>query len=155
MKRAMLISGLLLTAISSLKADETATATALDAALAAELGADEYGMRSYVFVLLKTGPATVDDPERRRELFAGHRANIERLADRGDLVLAAPLVDGSGKRGIFVINAPSIDAAKEMVASDPAIAAGVFSAEYSTLYGSAALMQVTSIHRKLQRRAIE
>lgn len=124
-----------------------------DAALAAELGADDYGMRAYIFVLLRTGPATVDDPERRRELFAGHFANMTRLAEEGALVLAGPLSDGGDKRGLFILNAPSVEAAKEMVAADPAVAAGLFTAEYSGYYGSAALMQLNAQHKRVQRKA--
>ena len=35
-----------------------------DSQLAARLGADDYGMRNYVFALLKTGPADTADPQR-------------------------------------------------------------------------------------------
>jgi uncharacterized protein YciI len=132
-----------------------APGSAYDAALAKELGADEYGMRSYVFVLLKTGPADITDEKQRNELFAGHFANINRLAERGDLVLAGPLGDDGGKRGLFILNAPTVDAAKAMIANDPTVEAGIFVAEYSTFYGSAALMQVNAIHKKLQSKAIE
>ena len=52
-----------------------------DFALAQKLGADENGMRSYVMVILKTGPANITDPERRRELFAGHFSNMGVLAE--------------------------------------------------------------------------
>lgn len=126
-----------------------------DEALAAELGADEYGMRGYVFVLLKTGPAEISDPDRRRELFAGHFANMTKLADEGALVLAGPLTDDTDKRGIFILNAADIEAAREMVAADPAVAAGIFTAEYSAYYGSAALLKVNEIHKRLQRAPIE
>ncbi|MEE2692452.1 MAG: YciI family protein [Pseudomonadota bacterium] len=128
---------------------------AYDAELATALGADDYGMRAYVFVLLKTGPAEVTDEKRRKELFAGHFANMTRLAKEGALVLAGPLDDDTGKRGLFILNAPSVDAAREMVAGDPAVAAGIFTAEYSGYYGSAALMKINEIHTKIQRKKIE
>ena len=35
--------------------------TEYDEALAKKLGADEYGMKQYVFAILKTGSATIDD----------------------------------------------------------------------------------------------
>ncbi len=56
---------------------------AYDPALADRLGADEYGMRAYVFVLLRTGPTVVDDPGARQALFVGHFQNMERLAASG------------------------------------------------------------------------
>src|SRR5262245_34812254 len=51
-----------------------------DAALARQLGADENGMRSYVLVVLKTGPTPVPKGEKRDAMFKGHFANIQRLA---------------------------------------------------------------------------
>lgn len=153
-RKLMLIAGLAAISLAAC-ATEPENAPTFDPALAAELGADEYGMRAYVFVLLRTGPASIDDPERRKELFAGHFTNMQRLADRGELVLAGPLGDDGGKRGLFVLNAPDIEAAKTMVGDDPAVAAGVFIAEYSTFYGSAALMQVNAIHKKVQSKQIE
>lgn len=142
-------------ALISFASASNPTIPEFDPALAQELGADEYGMRAYVFVMLKTGPTAVTDPERRRELFAGHFANINRLAERGELVLAGPFSDADDRRGIFILNAPSIEAAKEMVEGDPAVAAGIFTAEYSKFYGSAALMQVNAVHKKLQSKEIE
>ena len=130
-------------------------ASRYDAALAAELGADDYGMRAYVFVLLRTGPAEIADEKLRAELFAGHFANMKRLADDGDLVLAGPLGGDDGKRGLFVLAAPDIDAAKAMIGEDPTVAAGVFVAEYSPFYGSAALMRLNDMHQRIQKKPIE
>lgn len=56
---------------------------AFDAELAARHGADERGMRRYVLVVLKTGPTRVPDGEARTAMFAGHFANMERLAKAG------------------------------------------------------------------------
>ena len=84
-----------------------------DAALAEELGADEYGMRSYVLVILQTGPndAVITDPDERAALFAGHFSNMGRLAEEGKLVLAGPFVDGEPKRGLYVFNVSDIEEA--------------------------------------------
>ena len=53
-----------------------------DADLAKKTGADEYGMKSYVFCILKTGPkdAEIKDKKQRDDIFAGHMANMNRLA---------------------------------------------------------------------------
>lgn len=150
---AVRVAAVFLAMASPVRAGETPDA--YDADLAAALGADDYGMRSYVFVLLKTGPAEITDEARRKELFAGHFANMTRLADQGALVLAGPLDDEGGKRGLFILNAPSVENAKEMVASDPAVEAGIFTAEYSGYYGSAALMRLNAIHETIQRKKIE
>jgi len=75
-------------------ASSAAPSPAYDAALAQSLDADERGMRPYVLAILKTGPrdAEVTDKDERAALFAGHFANMTRLAEEGHLVLAGPPV---------------------------------------------------------------
>ncbi len=128
-----------------------------DAALAEELGADEYGMRSYVFVMLRTGPADAEitDEATRAELFAGHFANIRRLAGEGKLVLAGPLANGTNERGLFILNVGNIEEAQSLMQDDPTIAANIFTVDYINYYGSAALMKVNDIHAKIQKTKIE
>jgi uncharacterized protein YciI len=120
-----------------------------DADLARALGADERGMRGYVLVLLKTGPTHVPAGPERDEMFKGHFANIERLASQGTLVLAGPFDGVDGWRGLFVLAVPGIDEARRHVATDPVIVKGEMTAEYHTYYGSAALMLLNDMHRKL------
>ena len=74
-------------------------ATKYDAELAARVGADEYGMRQYVLVILKTGPKPMPAGEERKKMFQGHMANMERLADEGKLVLGGPFDGTDGWRG--------------------------------------------------------
>ena len=77
-----------------------------DADLAKKLGADQYGMKSYVLVNLKTGPADAEikDEEERKKIFAGHFANMGRLAKEGKLVLAGPYSDAKPYRGLYIFN---------------------------------------------------
>lgn len=135
--------------------DAAPAAPAYDAALAAKLGADERGMRPYVLAILKTGPrdAEITDREQRAELFAGHFANMTRLANEGHLVLAGPLGGEDGRRGLFVLATPDIETARQWVDTDPTVEAGVFVVEYSRYYGSAALMGVNAVHASLQKPA--
>lgn len=125
-----------------------------DAQLAADLNADEYGMKSYVFVLLKTGPAEITEPETRSELFAGHFANMSRLSEEGKLVLAGPFVEAGDNRGLFILNTDNIEEARQWTESDPAIAAGIFAPEFSKYYGSATLQQLKDLHAKVQKTSI-
>ena len=141
---------LILSACATSPGEETAQ-SAYDAELAERLGADEYGMHSYVFVLLKTGPANITDPEERQALFAGHFANMGRLAEAGQLVLAGPFIEGEPKRGLFILDVDSIEAAQALVQTDPAVAAGIFEPEYTRYYGSAALKEINRLHSRLQR----
>jgi len=130
------------------------TKSGYDEQLAEQLGADEYGMRSYVFVVLKTGPAVISDENRRKEIFAGHFSNMGRLATEGKLVLAGPFIDGGDKRGLYIFNVATIEEAEALVGTDPAVAAGIFTAEYTKFYGSAALLELSKLHKKIQKTKI-
>lgn len=125
-----------------------------DAELAQKTGADDYGMRKYVLVILRTGPTRVEDPERRKAMFAGHMANIQRLSKEGKLVLAGPFGDAVGDwRGLFVFSTDSIDEAKALVATDPVIIQGEMVADYHRWYGSAATMLIGDLHAKLAKQS--
>ncbi len=125
-----------------------------DAQLADELGADEYGMRSYVFVVLKTGPTSITDEARRNEIFAGHFSNIARLSEEGKLVLAGPFIEGGEKRGMYIFSSATIEDAKAIVQTDPAVAAGIFTPEFTRFYGSAALIKIYELHKTIQKTKI-
>ena len=71
-----------------------------DAALATQTGADDYGMRKYVLVILKTGPKPVPAGPERDEMFKGHFANMNRLAEQGVLAVAGPLDGVDGERAL-------------------------------------------------------
>lgn len=120
-----------------------------DAALAAELGADAYGMRRYVMVMLKSGDRRDQDAGAVAELQRGHMANMQRLSEEGHLVLAGPFIDGAERRGIFIFAVDTVEEARALTASDPAIQAGRLEAEYWPWYGSAALLRVGEIHERI------
>lgn len=127
------------------------TAPAFDAALAARLGADDYGMRNYVLVILKTGPTPLPKGEKRNEMFKGHFANIQRLANEGKLAAAGPFDGAEGWRGMFIFAVKDIEEAKALTATDPVIINGEMIAEYHKLYSSAALMLINETHAKLAK----
>lgn len=153
-KMLMVLCGSLLLAMQPAVAQtKTAEPAAqYDAALAQSLGADERGMRPYVFVILKTGPKNIEDKAERAKIFEGHFANMGRLASEKKLVFAGPLDGKEGRRGIFVIATPDIEEAKRYVATDPVIISGLMEAEYHKLYGSAGLMMVNDVHNKIQKK---
>jgi uncharacterized protein YciI len=124
---------------------------AYDAELAKKLGGNEGGMRQYVFVLLKTGPTPVPEGEERKAMFAGHMANIGRLADEGKLVMAGPLDKVDGWRGLYIFAETDIEAVKKMVATDPVIIKGEMIAEYHKWFGSAGVMMLNDIHKKISK----
>ncbi len=123
-----------------------------DTELAKQLGADERGMKPYVLVILKTGPNKVPAGPERDEMFKGHFANMGRLGAEKKLALAGPLDGVDGWRGLFVLVVADIEEAKALVATDPVIVKGEMVAEYHKYYGSAGLMVVNDIHKKLTRK---
>ena len=125
---------------------------AFDQTLAEALGADEYGMRQYVLVILKTGPTPVPAGAARDEMFRGHFANMKRLAAEGKLALAGPLDGVDGWRGLFILAVDDLEEAAALVATDPVVIQGEMVAEYHAYYGSAALMLVNETHEKVARK---
>lgn len=125
-----------------------------DAALADSLGADEYGMKSYMFVILKTGSGEETNPEKRAELFRGHLENIGHLVETGEMVMAGPMAKNDHSfRGIFILNVDSVEKAEALLQSDPAIAAGLLEPVIVPWYGSAALPAYIDTHRKIEKTA--
>ena len=123
-----------------------------DAALAKAVGADELGMRSYVLVVLKTGPTPLPAGAERDEMFKGHFANIKKLAAEGKLVLAGPFDGVGGWRGLYIFATADIEEARRLVASDPVVAKGEMVPELHRYYGSAALMLVGDLYAKVAQK---
>ena len=66
-------------------------------------------------------------PERTpatEEIQKGHMANINRLAEMKKLVAAGPFGDNGSLRGIFVFRVGSLEEARALTATDPAVQAG-------------------------------
>ena len=111
-----------------------------DSTLAKTFGADDYGMKMYVLVILKTGSNTVENKAVRDSLFAGHMQNIGRLVDMGKLIVAGPLgKNDKTYRGIFILNVTTFEEANQLMEADPAIKEKLLEPELYNWYGSAAL----------------
>ena len=111
-----------------------------DKALADSLGADDYGMKSYVFVILKTGSANIEDKQQVSDLFRGHMDNINRLVADKKLIVAGPFGRNEhGYRGLFILDVKTKEEAQALVESDPAVKEKLLDAELFEWYGSAAL----------------
>jgi uncharacterized protein YciI len=133
---------------------QTTAKPVYNAALAKKLGADKYGMKQYVMAFLKEGPTQVKDSAARMQLQMAHLKNITRLADEGKLVVAGPFMDDQPIRGIFIFNVTTIEEAKALTETDPAIKAGTLIMELHPFYCSAALMQVVPIHNTIQSKSV-
>ncbi len=112
-----------------------------DPQLAEKLGADDYGMKSYFLVILKTGDNTTNDSEIIGKSFRGHMDNINRLVKEGKMIVAGPLGKNDKQyRGIFILgNVKTMEEAQELLRTDPAIQNGLLDVEIYPWYGSAAL----------------
>ena len=121
-----------------------------DEALAKRVGANAQGLRQYVLVILKSGPTPVQDPEKRKAMFAGHFANMERLSAEGKLALAGPFgKNEQGWRGLFIMPVATVEEARALTETDPVIVAGEMVAEYHPWFGSAATMLIPELHATL------
>lgn len=134
---------------AALIADERA----FDPELAKKLGADERGMRMYVLCILKTGPKDAEvTGDERKKVFAGHFENIGRLAEEGKLAVAGPFgKNDKAYRGLYIFNVTTVEEAEKLVMLDPAVKAGVFVAELTPWYGTAAMMMVHETHKKIEK----
>lgn len=114
------------------------TSKQYDSVLAKKLGADDYGMKYYVLVILKTGLNT--NTAAIRKAFEGHMENINKMVRDGKLIVAGPLQKNElSYRGIFILDVEDIEEAGKLVQNDPAVRDGFLDAEYLKWYESAAL----------------
>ena len=73
---------------------------------------------------LERGSFTPPSKEAAEELQKAHLANINRLAEMKKLVVAGPFGDNGQLRGIFVFKVGSLEEAKILTETDPAVKAG-------------------------------
>lgn len=121
MKTASMMLALLLCASAA-----SAHATEPQAAQTAQTTAPALppGMKQYWFVMLKKGPKRDHPPEEAQRLQAGHMANMQAYAERGQLQIAGPFMDDGDWRGLFILDVPDRAAAEAMCNDDPAVQAG-------------------------------
>jgi uncharacterized protein YciI len=150
MKKLILFFGIV---IICLNINAQTGAQVYDSLLAKSLGADEYGMKAYIFVLLTPGSNNLEKGALRDSIFKGHLKNIVRLSESGKLLIAGPLGDNEKSyRGIFILNVKTISEAKELLQTDPAVKAKVLDAELYEWYGSAAISEYLKVQKKIQKK---
>ncbi|MFN3774109.1 YciI family protein [Cloacibacterium normanense] len=136
-------------------ADEIVTTQEKNKKLADSLGADERGMKTYMLVILKTGPkdAEITDKTQRSELFKGHFSNMEAMEKTGKLKLAGPFATKNTLqyRGIFLLDVKTEDEAKALLENDPTVKNGIFDVEILPWYGSAAIPMHLKYHKMISK----
>jgi len=140
MRKTILTVGLFLACVLAMKGQTTNPN--YDTTLAQALGADDYGMKMYVFVVLKSGNNKTTDKDFINSCFAGHMQNIGRLVESKQLIVAGPFGKNDNDfRGLFILNVTSLEEAKALLETDPAIKADLLAPELYPWYGSAALSE--------------
>jgi uncharacterized protein YciI len=124
-----------------------------DSHLADSLGADDYGMKMYVLVILKTGSVKIEEKQKVDSLFGGHMKNMGELVQQGKLILAGPMAKNDKQyEGIFILNVKTIEEANKLLDTDPAIKAKLLEPELYRWYGSAALPMYLPYHDKVKKK---
>ena len=108
-------------------------------------------MKTYVMAFLKRGPNRSQDSITAANLQRSHLDNITKLAQMGKLVVAGPFLDTGDLRGIYIFDVGTIEQAKKLTETDPAIQQGTLVMELKLWYGSAALLKTNEIHKKIAK----
>ena len=87
--------------------------------------AAEGNMTTVYLVLLRKGPAwTAEETAATKAMQKAHMANIRQMWEAKKLIVAGPTDDPADLRGVFVFKAASLEEAKTLAATDPAVKAG-------------------------------
>lgn len=113
------------------------------------------GEAPMAFVYLKTGPNSAShSPEQKRDIFKGHMANMQRLVDERSLIIAGPF--GTPRdpswRGIFVMDVPTIEQARQLGQTDPGVSSGEFTLDIRPIAASGTLRESIRLNQELQER---
>ena len=81
-------------------------------------------MTAYLAFLVRGDKWTPERTPQTEAIQKAHMANINKLAEMKKLVVAGPFGDNGTLRGIFVFRVNSLDEARELAATDPAVQAG-------------------------------
>ncbi|RZT95868.1 uncharacterized protein YciI [Ancylomarina subtilis] len=154
MKALHFLLSLCITGVCLCACQETSHKKEYNQELALKLKADQYGMSQYVMAFLKRGPNRNQDSITAAQLQKAHLKNIMKMAEEGTLVLAGPFMDDGDIRGIYIFNVESMEAARRLTESDPAVKAGRLIMELHPWYGSAAVKEINTIHEQLTKKSI-
>jgi uncharacterized protein YciI len=81
-------------------------------------------MTAYLAFLVRGDKWTPEKTPATEAIQKAHLANIQKLADMKKLVVAGPFGDNGRLRGIFVFRVDSLEEARNLASTDPAVQAG-------------------------------
>ncbi len=114
---------------------------------------DDPGNASYTLVTLVSGPNSGSGTkDERQAMFRGHMANINRLVETGELLMAGPFGNPTDPtwRGLFVLDISDPAMAGALVATDPGVISGEFAARVRPMQASSTLRQSLALYRALE-----
>ena len=76
------------------------------------------------------------------------------MAKNGDLIIAGPFMDDAEIRGIYIFNCSSVEKARELTQSDPAIQSGRLIMELHPWYGPAGLISLDTVQKRITKTQI-
>lgn len=86
---------------------------------------DEEGeMKTYYMVFLVKGENRTQDSTTAAEIQKQHLAHLDKMWKDGKLDIAGPFLDEGDSRGICIYNVKTLEEAKALAESDPAVKAG-------------------------------
>ena len=113
------------------------TASDLPSLPAADVGPGGFEMTTYDVGFLYRGSKWTPEhtPEIDR-LQQAHLANIQKMGESGKLLVAGPFMDNGDLRGMFVFRVGTMEEAKSLSETDPAVQAGRLRIELHPWYAA-------------------
>jgi uncharacterized protein len=97
-------------------------------------------MTHYVLGLFRRAPGRLPVPEDEAErIQEGHLAHLRRLRESGDLIASGPFEEDADLRGVLLFSTASVDRARKLTNSDPALTNGRLVLDLYTWYAPAGL----------------
>ena len=128
------------------------TGSDLPSLRAADIGPGGFEMTTYYVGFLYRGPKwTPEHTPEIEKLQQAHLANIQKMGESGKLLLAGPFTDNGELRGLFVFRVSTLEEAKSLAETDPAVQAGRLRIELHPWY-AAKNIRVTAAADKAEAR---
>ena len=106
------------------------------------LQAQEEMTRYFIGLIYKGDEWKSIPPEKEIEIQRGHRANIDRLIQNGQMVLAGPIENAGELRGIFIYRTRTLEEAQALATTDPAVQAARLRIEVYPFWGPKVLQEL-------------
>jgi uncharacterized protein YciI len=121
-------------------------------------GQPEPAQNEYIFSYLVLDAPEQLSPDAMNTAMQGHFANMSKLAQEGDLLIAGPLAEpriDTTYRGIFVFSTGDIEKGRQLFATDPSVQAGVFRPEMYVITCDEPLGELTRLEKEYEQRRMD